>query len=143
MGRIVIGGVIEKDGKFLLVQETKEECRGKWNIPAGHLEPKETIFDGVKREVKEETGCHVELTGLLQIGNKVFQDDVFISIVFSTKLLEENIKFNKKEILNAKWFTYEELLNMKEELRAYDLIINSISAFIENKIVDLDILTMM
>lgn len=143
MGRIVVGGVIEKDGKFLLVQETKEECRGKWNIPAGHLEPNETIFDGVKREVKEETGCNVELTGFLQIGNKIFQNDVFISIVFSTKLLEENIKFNKKEILNVRWFTYEELLNMKEELRAYDLIINSISAFIENKIIDLDILTMM
>lgn len=52
MGRIVVGGIIEKDGKFLLVQEGKEECRGKWNIPAGHLEPNETILDGVKREVK-------------------------------------------------------------------------------------------
>ena len=94
MGRIVVGGIIEKDGKFLLVQEGKEECRGKWNIPAGHLEPNETILDGVKREVKEETGCNVELTGLLQIGNKVFHDDVFISIVFSMKLLEEDIRFD-------------------------------------------------
>ncbi len=143
MGRIVVGGIIEKDGKFLLVQEAKEECRGKWNIPAGHLKLNETIFDGVKREIREETGCNVELTGLLQIGNKVFQDDVFVSIIFSTKLLEDHIKFDKKEILNVKWFTYEELLNRKEELRAYDLIISSISAFMENKIVDLDILTMM
>ena len=135
MGRIVVGGIIEKDGKFLLVQEGKEECRGKWNIPAGHLEPNETILDGVKREVKEETGCNVELTGLLQIGNKVFHDDVFISIVFSMKLLEEDIRFDKKEILDVKWFTYEELLNKKEELRAYSLIMNSISAFLENKIV--------
>ncbi len=143
MGRIVVGGIIEKDGKFLLVQEGKEECRGKWNIPAGHLEPNETILDGVKREVKEETGCNVELTGLLQIGNKVFHDDVFISIVFSMKLLEEDIRFDKKEILDVKWFTYEELLNKKEELRAYSLIMNSISAFLENKIVDIHFITMM
>ena len=143
MGRIVVGGIIEKDGKFLLVQEGKEECRGKWNIPAGHLEPNETILDGVKREVKEETGCNVELTGLLQIGNKVFHDDVFISIVFSMKLLEEDIRFDKKEILDVKWFTYEELLNKKEELRAYSLIMNSISAFLENKIVDIHVITMM
>ena len=143
MGRIVVGGIIEKDGKFLLVQEGKEECRGKWNIPAGHLEPNETILDGVKREVKEETGCNVELTGLLQIGNKVFHDDVFISIVFSMKLLEEDIRFDKKEILDVKWFTYEELINKKEELRAYSLIMNSISAFLENKIVDIHFITMM
>ena len=32
MQRIVVGGVIEKDGKFLLVQEAKERCRGKWKI---------------------------------------------------------------------------------------------------------------
>ena len=29
MGVIIVGGVIEKDGKFLLVQEAKEKCRGK------------------------------------------------------------------------------------------------------------------
>lgn len=49
MGIVIVGGVVEKDGKFLLVQESKEKCRGKWNIPAGHLDPNETIFDGAKR----------------------------------------------------------------------------------------------
>lgn len=143
MGKIIVGGVIEKDGKFLLVQESKEKCRGKWNIPAGHLEPNETIFDGAKREVREETGCNVELTGVLQIGNKVLEDDVFVSIIFSTKLLDENIQYNLNEILDAKWFTYEELINMKEELRVYNLIIDSISALIENKVADIDLVKMM
>lgn len=143
MGTIIVGGIIEKDGKFLLVQEAKEKCRGKWNIPAGHLNPNETIFDGVKREVREETGCNVELTGILQIGNRVLEDDIFISMVFSTKLLEENIKFDKNEILNVKWFTYEEILNMKEDLRMYNWIINSIYAFIENKVVDIDVIKLM
>lgn len=143
MGKIIVGGVIEKNGKFLLVQEAKEKCRGKWNIPAGHLEPNETIFDGTKREIREETGCNVELTGVLQIGNKILEDDVFINIVFSTKLLDENIQYNSNEILDAKWFTYEELINMKEELRSYNGIINSISALIENKIANIDLVKMM
>ena len=47
--------------------------QGKWNILAGHLDPNENIFDGAKREVFEETGCKVELTGILQIGNKVLE----------------------------------------------------------------------
>lgn len=49
MGKIIVGEIIEKDGKFLLVQEAQEKCRGKWNIPAGHLDINETIFEVSKR----------------------------------------------------------------------------------------------
>ncbi|MCI9434160.1 MAG: NUDIX domain-containing protein [Bacilli bacterium] len=142
MGIIVVGGVIEKDGKFLLVQEAKEEFRGKWNLPAGQLDANETLFDGAKREIFEECGCRVELTGVLQIGNKLIENDSLVSIIFSTKLLEENIIFNQEEILDVKWFTYEEILNMKDELRSYGLIDGAISAFVNNKIFDIDIVRM-
>lgn len=139
MGIIIVGGIIEKDGKFLLVEETKEEYRGKWNIPAGHLEPNETIFEGAIREIKEEARCNVELTGVLQVGNVVMKNNTFVSVIFSTKLLEENIKYDSDELLNAKWFTYEELLNMKNELRTYDWIMSSITALRKNKAVNIDL----
>lgn len=143
MGIGVVGGVIEKDGKFLLVQEAQETCRGKWNIPAGHLDPNETIFDGTKREIKEETGCNVELTGILQIGNKVLKDNVVVSVIFQAKLLDNNITYDPNEILDVKWFTYEELINMKEELRSYNGIISSITTLIENKAADINLVNMM
>ncbi len=138
MGIIIVGGVVEKDGKFLLVQEAKEKCRGKWNLPAGHLDPNETIFDGAKREVFEECGCKVEILSVLQIGNKVLKDNSWVSIIFATKLLEDNISFNKEEILDVKWFTYEEILSMKDELRAYDWITHAISAYVNNKASNID-----
>ena len=143
MGIVVVGGVIEKDGKFLLVQEAQETCRGKWNIPAGHLDPNETIFDGAKREIKEETGCNVELTGILQIGNRVLKDNVVVSVIFQAKLLDNNITYDPNEILDVKWFTYEELINMKEELRSYNGIISSITTLIENKAADINLVNMM
>lgn len=139
MGIIIIGGIIEKDGKFLLVQEAQEKCRGKWNIPTGHLDPNETIFEGAKREVFEECGCNVELTGVLQIGNKVLANDTWISVIFATKLIDDNIKFDKNEILDVKWFTFEEILSMKEELRAYDWITNAVLAYVEKRISSIDI----
>lgn len=139
MTRIIVGGVIEKEGKFLLVQEAQEICRGKWNIPAGHLDPNETIFDGAKREVFEETGCRVELTGVLEVAHRVSENDIWIGIIFKTKLLQENISFDKSEILDVKWFTYDEILNMKTELRSYDWITNSIKALVENKVADIDL----
>lgn len=72
----------------------------------------------------------MELTGILSIGNKILEDNTFISIIFKTKLLEENISYDKNEILDVKWFSYEEMLNIKDELRNYDWIIDSIEAYI-------------
>lgn len=35
--QVIVGVVIEGGGRYLLVQEAQEKCRGKWNLPAGHL----------------------------------------------------------------------------------------------------------
>ena len=44
---IIVGGIIEKDNKILMVKEAKKKCYGQWNFPAGHLENGETIFEGL------------------------------------------------------------------------------------------------
>lgn len=139
---VMVGGLIEKNGKYLLVQEGKETCKGKWNLPAGHLEVNESLFDGAKREIFEETGCNVELTGLLQISNRVFEDKIFVGFMFATKLLNENINIDNTEIINTKWFTYKELVNMKDDLRLYYWILNAIKSFEDNKIMDLHTINM-
>lgn len=36
--KVIVGGIVEKDGKYLLVQEAQKKCYGKWNFPAGHLD---------------------------------------------------------------------------------------------------------
>ena len=40
---VVAGVLIEKNNKYLLVQEKKEEVRGLWNLPAGHVEVGDSI----------------------------------------------------------------------------------------------------
>lgn len=138
--KIIVGGIIEKENKYLLVQEAKEKCYGKWNIPAGHLDINETILEGATREVYEETGCKTEITGILKIANRKLKDSIFLWIMFSAKLIEENIKFDKEEILDVKWFTYEEIMAMKNELRNYDFITSAIQSHKENNIIPLDTL---
>ena len=139
---VMVGGVIEKNGKYLLVQEGKETCKGKWNLPAGHLEVNESLFDGAKREIFEETGCNVELTGLLQISNRVFEDKIFVGFMFATKLLNEHINIDNSEILNVKWFSYQELVNMKDDLRLYYWILNAIKSYDNKKIMYLHTINM-
>lgn len=134
MKKIVAGGIIEKDGKYLLVQENKEKCRGEWNIPAGGVDDGENVVDAAKREVFEETGCKVEITGVLEIVNKNLENMDVLTFVFDTELIEENIKIDGKEISNVDWFSYEEILDMKNNLRAGGYFISAINNKKENKI---------
>ena len=61
---VVVAAIVERDGKFLLVEEhTSEGLR--LNQPAGHWEPGETLADAVRRETLEETAHHVEPLALL------------------------------------------------------------------------------
>ncbi len=140
---IIVGGVLEKDGKYLLVQGAREKWYGKWDLPAGHLGSNETIFEATKREIKEESGLDVELTGVCQIGNEKRKDEIFISIIFSTKVLSDNIKFNPNEILDVKWFSYEELLSMKEQLRIEKMILGAIDNMRNQLIAPISIVEML
>ena len=110
--KIIVGGIIEKDNKILMVKEANKKCYGKWNVPAGHLEDGETIFEGAIREIFEETGCKVRLNKVLPIMSKDIEDTTLIIITFTTELLEEKISFNKEEILDVKWISKEELENI-------------------------------
>lgn len=100
------------------MQEAKEKYYKKRNFPAGHLDFNESLKQGETREIKEETGCDVVLDVVCYIANRVLEDDLFLMIVFNVKLIEENIKFDEEEILDVKWFDYDEIVNkMNNELR--------------------------
>ena len=136
---IIVGGIIEKDNKILMVKEAKKKCYGKWNVPAGHLENGETIFEGAIREILEETGCKVRLNKVLPIMSKDIEDTTLIIITFTTELLEEKISFNKDEILDVKWISIEELINMTDkELRDEKRIKITLQMLEENKAYPLD-----
>lgn len=55
--------VIVKGKKVLLVQRSHEDhwMAGKWAFPGGELDKGETLEQGLKREIEEETGLKVKL----------------------------------------------------------------------------------
>ncbi len=138
--KVVTGGILEKNGKFLLVEENKKECRGKWNVPAGGLVENESLIEGAKREIYEETGCKVEITGILEIINMILEEINVVCFLFDTKIIGENIKADGEEISNVKWFTYEEITNMKDKLRADGYFLSTLKNKIDNKIQPFDII---
>ncbi len=62
---IGVGAVIEEgSGRILLVKHIPQRggfWQGKWICPGGALEVGETIEEGIRREVMEETGLEIEL----------------------------------------------------------------------------------
>ena len=71
------------------------------------------------------------------------KDNTFIGVVFSTEIIDGEIKFNKEEVLDVKWFSYDEILAMRDELRAYDWVTNSITAVENKNIADIDLIKIM
>ena len=63
---VTVAALIERDGRFLLVEE-EDEGRILFNQPAGHLEQHESLVEGCRREVLEETAWNFrprELVGI-------------------------------------------------------------------------------
>lgn len=141
MSKVVVSGcVIEKDGKYLLVQENQKSCKGMWNLPAGKVDDNENVIDAAKREAFEETGCRVNITGILEIVNKRLENIDLIVFVFDAELIEENIQIDGEEISDVKWFTYNEILGMKDKLRSKAYLINAINNKRENKISPIELI---
>jgi ADP-ribose pyrophosphatase YjhB (NUDIX family) len=63
---VVVAAIVERDGKFLLVEEEAED-RLVLNQPAGHLDEGESLLNAVVRETLEETAWHFEPEALLGI----------------------------------------------------------------------------
>nr|XP_027209633.1 8-oxo-dGDP phosphatase NUDT18-like [Penaeus vannamei] len=64
---IVAAVLVNSEGQVLMMQEAKSSCAGQWYLPAGRMEPGESIVEAAKREVLEETGLEVDITTLLMV----------------------------------------------------------------------------
>lgn len=88
---IVVACVVERDGRFLLVEE---RIAGELvlNQPAGHWECGETLVAGARRETLEESGWDVEPTAVL--GLYEWQAPglpyPFLRIAFAAKALQHH-----------------------------------------------------
>lgn len=63
-----------RDGRLLLIRRSIDPWLGRWDIPGGFCEPDEHPEAAVVREVREETGLDVRVTGLLGIWMDAYGD---------------------------------------------------------------------
>jgi mutator protein MutT len=66
--------IFDQQGRILLVQRGGEPLKGWWSLPGGVLETGETLADGVRREVREETGLEVEPATMIDVFERIMRD---------------------------------------------------------------------
>ena len=68
---IGVGGVVILEERVLLARRGTEPLKGCWSIPGGMLEAGESLKEGVKRELQEETGLEVAVLDLIEVCERI------------------------------------------------------------------------
>ena len=69
-----VGGVVIAENRVLLIQRGGPPLEGEWSIPGGMLELGESLRDGVRRELEEETGLVVRVHDLIEAFDRIMPD---------------------------------------------------------------------
>jgi len=99
------GLVTNEEGKILLV---KSPLRG-WEYPGGLIEPGETFQQALKREIREESGVEVEVTGFVGICKNIVRD--IVNIDFACRYVSGDLT-TSDESTEVKWVTAEEAFQL-------------------------------
>jgi 8-oxo-dGTP diphosphatase len=70
-----VGAVIFHENQVLLIQRGQEPLKGEWSLPGGALELGETLQQGIRREVLEETGLEIEPQQIIEIFDRIVRDE--------------------------------------------------------------------
>lgn len=108
--RITVTSVIERAGRYLLVEEDRGGPFSLFNQPAGHLEPGERLTEAAARETREEAAWHVAITDYLGLTVFTAADGlVFHSHAFVGTALAHLDSPLDSGILATHWLTLDEI----------------------------------
>ncbi len=63
----VVAAVIQREGQVLIAQRPQNKpLGGLWEFPGGKIEPTETHFEALKRELQEEIGIAIQSASLIE-----------------------------------------------------------------------------
>ena len=139
---VTVAAVVQRDGKFLLVEE-ETEAGLAFNQPAGHLEEGESLLDAVVRETLEETAYRFKPTHLIGVYNWTHptkEDTTYLRFAFAGELrgFEANRPLDEG-IVAARWLTLDEVKATQARHRS-PLILRCIEDFQAGKQAPLDVL---
>lgn len=112
----VVACYVQYQGEFILLHRQTHKTNGNtWGLPAGKVDPGESIAQAMSREIREETGILIEEEDL------VFFDSIFVRNhghdihyhMYSINLLTKpEVQINPTEHQNYMWVSPQQALTM-------------------------------
>jgi 8-oxo-dGTP diphosphatase len=112
----VAAAIVRDDGRVLAI---RRRDNGRWEPPGGILELNETIEDGLKREVHEETGLDVEIDRLTGVYKNMTQR--IVALVFRCHPTNGTPR-PTAEASEAAWLTRDDVRRRMSEAFAVRLL---------------------
>jgi 8-oxo-dGTP diphosphatase len=97
------GALVVRNGKVLLVRRRIDPFRGHWDIPGGFCEVDEHPAETAIREVCEETGLAIELTGLWGLWLDDYRGSITLNIYYLARPLGRRLHVGD-DADGAAWF---------------------------------------
>ena len=120
-----VRALIYKDEKVLLINECKYD-KFRWNFPGGKVEPGETVYEAIYREIKEEIGIECSNASLFYSSNFTFPNQNNINWKgWYFEATTSNTNFHLEPgILDLRFFSIDEIYKLEHAipLRVLDLI---------------------
>jgi ADP-ribose pyrophosphatase YjhB (NUDIX family) len=117
---VSVAGVITDDhGQVLLIQRHDNH---HWEPPGGVLELAESIHDGLRREIREETGLDVEPVTLTGVYKNITRG--IVALVFKCKVTGGHLAAND-EVTAFRWASESDVDNLMVEayaVRVFDAL---------------------
>ena len=114
-------------GEFLMQKRVKSKG-GDWGVTGGHPKSGETPLEGIITEVKEELGLDFSKENFIEYDSGCDGNDCYKMYFVCKDIDFENIKIQKEELSEVRWFSMEELKQMVDR---NELNENQISCFIK------------
>lgn len=108
----VAGVIVDSDGRVLLIQRRDNH---RWEPPGGVLELSESINEGLRREVREETGLDVEPVALTGVYKNMTRG--IIALVFRCEVTSGQ-PGTSEEAEAFRWVTPSEIKELANEAYA-------------------------
>jgi len=139
---ITVAAITERNGKFLLVEELTE-FGARFNQPAGHLEPNETITEGVIRETLEETAYAFKPEAVVGIYYWRYPNKnlTYLRFAFSGAITNHDTQRKlDKGIIRADWYSVETIRGMINRHRS-PLVMQCIDDYLLGKRFPIELIT--
>lgn len=112
-----VGGIVIQGDRVLLIRRGREPLKGEWSIPGGMLELGESLEDGVRREVLEETGLKVRSLEALIVFDRIQRNGKrvqyhYVIVDYVCRRTGGRLKAGS-DVLGARWVKREELPNYR------------------------------